>query len=392
MRLKLFNESDLWRHAAFFTMVVCCVAFFYIAVTYPIQNWDMLGYAGSVASLSETDPHLLHQWVYEEFRAYATPGDFHTLTQSTNYRQTMFEDADGFVQQIPFYKIRVAFVLLIALMAKLGVNIYDAQHLLSAGFGSAGLFLLFLGLRQYIHSLLWLAVPYFFYQFTQDLVVVRFAGVDSFAFFWVALTLVAYVHKSPLLLPLLACSVLVRTDLILYVGLMYALVFLGDYSKWWLLGIWGAVCAGLYLWVNHWAGNYGWQTVFYFVFMTDMEATHPSEYSQIGVGLQQYLQVLARPQWVSKWLWFSVAASMFAMLLYWYQLRESEHRGVVGRFCLLGLVAIAYVIVHYLLFPVIFMRFFVAQYLVMLMAPMAAITAWWRQSIALEFTAAESIH
>ncbi len=391
MRLQLFNESDGWRHIAFFAILASCIGFFFFIVNHPAQNWDMLGYAGSVASFGESDPIALHHWVYEEFEAYATAGEFQTLTQSTNYRQTMVEDAGAFIQQIPFYKIRVAFVLLVALLAKFGVNVYEAQHLISAGFASAGLFLLFLGLRQHIHSLMWLVVPFFFYQFTQDLLVVRFGGVDSFAFFWVVLTLIAYMHRSAWLLPLLALSVLVRTDLILYVGLMFALVFLGDYSRWKLIGFWGVVCAALYLWVNHWAGNYGWQTVFYFVFVTDMEATHPSEYSQLGIELQQYLQVLVRPQWVSKWLWFSVAAAVLAVALYLYRLREIREADAVGKFCLLGAVAIAYVVVHYLLFPAIFMRFFIAQYLIMLLALMAATTAWWRHCVALEFNAAGSM-
>lgn len=391
MRLQLFNETDGLRQLVFVTMLASCIGFFFFVINNPAQNWDMLGYAGSVASFAESDPVTLHRWVYDEFEAYATAGEFQTLTQSTNYRQTMVEDADAFAQQIPFYKIRVAFVSLVALFTTLGMSVYDAQHLISAGFGSAGLFFLFLGLRRHIHSLMWIVVPFFFYQFTQDLLVVRFGGVDSFAFFWVVLTLIAYMHKSAWLLPLLALSVLIRTDLILYVGLMFALVFFSDYSRWKALGLWGVVCAALYLWVNHWAGNYGWQTVFYFVFMTNMEATHPSEYSQIGIGLQQYLQVLVRPQWVSKWLWFSVAAVAFAVALYLYRLREISQSDVVGRFCLLGGIAIAYVVIHYLLFPAIFMRFFVAQYLIMLLAPMAAVTAWWRHCVAFDFNAAGSI-
>ena len=379
---RLLSDNSLYRSAAFLVMLASCIGFFIFSINNPVENWDILGYAGSVASLWETDAVALHRGVYVEFEAYASSAAFQELTQSTSYRQAMFEDPAAFVQQIPYYKIRVAFIMLVALLGKFGVNAYEAQHLLSAGFGCAGLFLLFLGLRHHIHSLLWISVPLFFYHFTHDLLVVQTGAVDSFGFFWVVLTLLAFVHRSPLLLPLLALSVLVRTDLILYVGLMFALVFFTDYTKWKVIGLWGVVCAGLYLWVNHWAGNYGWQTVFYFVFMTDMEATHPSEYSQFGVSLQQYWQVLIRPQWVSKWLWFTLLGLIIACGMYLYRLRKGEGGALVGQYIALGLVAIAYVAVHYILFPVIFMRFFVAQYLVMLLAFMVAATCWWQHFIA----------
>lgn len=387
MLAKTCKENHLLRLFAGATMLVSCLVFFVVSINAPVQNWDMLGYAGSVLSLGDSSSAALHAQVYNEFRAYATLAEFHELTQTTSYRQVMLADADAFVQQIPFYKIRIAFVMLLALLAKVGINLFEAQHLLSAGFASAGLFLLFLGLREHIHSIFWLTVPFFFFQFTQDLLIVRFGAVDSFAFFWVVLTILAYLYGSLLLLPLLALSVLVRTDLILYVGLMFALIFASDYSKWKLLALWGAVCAGLYLWVNQWAGNYGWQTVFHFVFVTDMEATHPLQYRHIGVSFQQYLEALVQPQWITKWLWFSVVAAMASWFIYHVQLRLVQPSAVVARIVALGVVAILYVAVHYVLFPAIFMRFFTAQFLIMSMALMATATTWLRL-----YVLAESSH
>lgn len=386
--MEKFSENDVSRSLAFATMLICAIAFYLFSLVNPMQNWDMLGYAASVATLGDYDPVAVHENVYAQFKAYASTAQFYELSASTEYRRVMYQDADAFIQQVPFYKIRILFVLMVLALTKAGMNIFDAMHFLSAGFGSASLLVIYFGFRRYVHSIFWIAVPLFYYHFSHDLLVTQAGGVDSFAFFWVALMSVAFVRYSRWLLPLMAVSVLVRTDLILYIALLFGLVWLADRSKWLQIGLWGLLTLVFYVAVNKWAANYGWQTVFYFVFVSDMSATHPDVYSKIGFTFDQYLYHLTHPTWVSKWLWVAMASACVAGVLFW---RHSSVKAAAGsemlssyqRLVVIGLVCAVYTVLHYLLFPVVFMRFFFGQWLLMLIALFASLSCIFQSKQAL---------
>jgi len=95
--------------------------FFFIYSLYDQeQNWDMLGYASSAISLESEDPVYIHDYVYNELRNYVSDEDFEKLTNGSSYRKTMFEDPDAFIQQIPYFKIRIVFVSLIFIFGLVG--------------------------------------------------------------------------------------------------------------------------------------------------------------------------------------------------------------------------------------------------------------------------------
>ena len=243
--LKL--EETGWMQAiAFATMLVSSIAIFWYSLANPIDHWDMLAYAGSVLTLGDIDPIALHAAVYSEMQAFTSEAQFEILTESTSYRATMYEDAAAFSQQIPFFKIRALFVWMLWAATQTGLGAYEAMHLLSAGFTSAALFAVYLAFRKHVHSLFWVISPYLYYEFTQSLYVPRSGGVDSLSFFWVALICIAYVKYRRVLLPLLALSVLVRTDLILFIAPLFLLLFIEDRSTWRQLFFWGIATLALY--------------------------------------------------------------------------------------------------------------------------------------------------
>jgi hypothetical protein len=175
--------------------------------------------------------------------------------------------------------------------------------------------------------------------------------------------------------PLLATAVLIRTDFIIYSFLIFAALVFVQPSNWRRVLITAAITCILFLSVNKWAGNYGWQALIYFVFITDMQATHPLSYSGYQLTPGVYLRQLLEPQWVSNWLIISILCGLVSVALVLTRLspRESGLTSV-HYIVLIGAVSLAYIVLHYLLFPALFMRFFFGHCLMMVGALLACAT------------------
>jgi len=370
------STIDRYQQLTLAYMSLCSLAIFAYAILNPLYVWDMLGYVAAVHQLNGVDTSQLHHYVFSELKANTTSAVFQELTSGTPYRLTMSKDPEAFIQQIPFYNIRVLFVLLIDAMSKLGLGLYESIHVLTAGFGASALIIVYIGLREQIHSLFWLTTPLAIYAVTTDIELLQQGGVDTFAFFWMCLILVFYVRASKLLLPALAISVLVRTDLIILAAIIFALLLFQDKSNRKVIIAWGVATLVIYFSINAWAGNYGWYTLIHFVFVTDMSATHPAVYSQFkSFGLYDYLGFLfSLHSWISKWFWVCIGCSLVSLFVYGFlykkhyqQLHDKSFVGMqrMNIFCV---ISIAYIILHYMLFPAFFMRFFIGSCFFMILS------------------------
>lgn len=357
-------------------IVTCCAVIFMHVYLNPTEVWDMLGYAASVHSYNGLGIAEIHASVLADLRTYSSATTYHDLTASSAYRITMATDPVAFSQQIPFYKIRLLYVMLIDGLNKLGFDLFESMHFLSAGFGSVTLLIVYLGLRNHVLPLLWLFLPVVFFGVTNDMAIVQQGGVDTFALFWLSLTIVCYARGSKLFLPVLALCVLVRTDLVLFAAMMFAVQLLADKSNRIQTVLWGMATVAMYLGVNAWAGNYGWFALIHFVFVTDLIATHPVEYSQIrSFNFQDYWAFLTFPHaWVNSWLWICIGCALASVTSYlWYRKTLSttllkQNFSVVQRLNIACIICVAYVVLHYLLFPILLMRFFLATCLFMTMS------------------------
>lgn len=372
-------------------MVACSVSIFIFAILNPLDIWDMLGYAASVHSLNGVEISELHATVYADIKAHVTATAYLDLTSSDSYRMTMALDPEAFSQQIPFYKIRLLFILLLDALTKVGLGMFESMHFISAGFGSAGLLLVYLGLRNHVHSLLWVIMPLVLFGLTNDLQLLQQGGVDTFTFFWVALTVICYVRGSKVLLPILALSVLVRTDLILHVALMFAVLLLRNKSNRKQIVIWGIASMAMYFTVNTWAGNFGWFALIHFVFVSDLLATHPAVYSQVSsFNLHDYIGFLVSPRgWISKWLWLSIGCASVSFFSYLWYRKTATTQSLVHAFLAMQrlnvvcLICVAYVVLHYIFFPAVFMRFFVGSCFFMFVSMLSTLSYIYRVEILL---------
>lgn len=354
---------------------ISCISIFFFVLYNPLFTWDMLGYAAAVTTLGPHDVQQAHANIYQQLRQVAPVEQFYDLTTRTAYRVTMHNDAEAFFQQVPYYKIRLVYLGLLSTVMRFGVDVFTAVQLISAV--SSGLILLvfYLGYQKYIHSVFWLAIPFIYYQISNDLHLFQFGAVDIFAFLWILLINIAFLHRSLLLYPLLATAVLIRTDFIIYSFLIFAVLIALQPAGWRRILITAVITCVLFVSVNTWAGNYGWQSLIYFVFITDMQATHPLSYRDYQLTLGVYLSQLLRPQWVSNWLIISVLSGLASIALVLTRLSpKGSGLTSVHSIVLIGAVSLAYVVLHYLLFPALFMRFFFGHCLMMVAALFACVS------------------
>jgi hypothetical protein len=368
-----FDNPHFSKMAHWLIITTCIILFFYATNT-PEQNWDILGYAGSSVSIENSNDSHIHNYIYQELKEYSTDEEFKDLTDKYNYRRVMFEDVDAFNQQIPFYKIRIIFVLLIFALMKIGINIFAASHLLSAALVSGGYLAFYYAYKKSIHPMLWVSYPLFIIIF--DVVnVAQTVTADSLAFFWMGLisfTLMNAHWKS--LFFLLVSLTLVRTDMIILVALISGYLILSRTDLRFISIAIVLISLVLYFFVNHFVGNYGWSTVFHYVFITGMEATHPDEYSSFGISFKQYITAVIThiPLFISERTVLLFEILVFLQFLIWglyhrkyfFSARKLLFELINSPVIVLTLISVIYVILHYAVFPILDSRFFVGQYII----------------------------
>ncbi len=365
-------DGSLYSKMAHWIVITACVVLFLYAINTPEQNWDILGYSGSAVSIENSNETYIHNYVYKELKLYATNEEFVDLTERYKYRRVMFKDSEAFHQQIPFYKIRIIYVLLILALMKIGINIFLAAHIISAFLVSAGCMVFYYAYKKNINPVFWVSYPLFIIIF--DVVnIAQTVTADSLAFFWMGLITFALVHAHWKSLFLLLISLtLVRTDMIILVALFSGYFILFREELRFLFTAVVLISLALYFLINHLTGNYGWSAVFHYVFITGMEATHPDEYSSFGINLKQYMTVVVTnlPQFLSE-----RTALLFEILVFLQFIMcgiLSNNRSVYNMFfdvlkntaLMLTLASVIYIVLHYFIFPILYARFFAAQYII----------------------------
>ncbi len=335
----------------------------------------MLAYAASAEVLNTSDYELVHSQVYGELKERVTEAEFEFLTMGNSYRQVMYQDVVAFTEQLPFYSIRITFNTLLATLRDFGISVYDAGHWVTATAFIVALLVLWGALNDRIHPVFQMLFPLMFFKYTMDLEATRHILTDSLASIWVVFICVAYLRRSSLLLALIAVSVFVRVDLIIFSGLLLMLLFMTRERKDYLsLFFCGCVLFASYLIVQKWAGNHGWSTLYYFAIISDMLATNPSEYGEIGFTLREYLNSLLHPGWVSRMYWVTAIFSVAMLVLWKTGLASDENK----RVCRISAVCTLYIIIHYLIFPQMYLRFFVGQNLMIYAGFAILCTHYWQ--------------
>ena len=257
-------------------------------------------------------------------------------------------------------------------MVTFGINIFTAGHIIAAAAASLGLIVYFYGFKDYIKSNFWIMVP-LFYVLLGIFNAAQYVTADTLAYLWIGLISVTFIRKHWAVYPLIALSVLIRTDLAVLVAIMLSYIFFfwpGSRLK---ASVTAVVAGILYLSVNNFVGNYGWSTVFYYVFISNMTATHPEQFSQFEISFQLYAyHVVSNLIWIfyESEFWLFIVFIITQCLMFFHLTNSStSYLEKIGQYLKdpiisLTLISAIYVALHYLLFPAMWTRFFLGQYMI----------------------------
>lgn len=356
-----------WPASAF---VLVGAFVFVFGITRPLYNWDVIGYVGAVEALGSGDTLQVHTSTYAEIgrvegtEHYAAPGP-----TDTQYRVLMRTSPGAFAQTLRSYKVRVAYVYLVSILARLGMNIVFATHCISAVAAAFGIWLLFLIARRLLSPPFQLVLP----LIALLLGLPETAGMstpDGLAFALVLASVYLFLRDSSLLLFLLPLLVTVRTDLIAFILLMSVSLFVLWKTRRLAIGLSLLFSIILYFAVNYYAGYPGWRSAFTFTFIDRMASPDLDL-----LGLREYGMGVLKGMWAAvhnvAFLIFSACsgAAVVLAIVRWKGRRGAASRS--DRILHLLSLSMLFVFIRLLVFPLPDARFFIAPYLLTVAALLA---------------------
>jgi 4-amino-4-deoxy-L-arabinose transferase-like glycosyltransferase len=347
------NLTKIW----FYIALTCLVVF---AGQKPYYNWDCLPYMASILvfdqDLNNAD---LHTAVYDNLQENVPKKTFEVLTQTEGYFENMYQNADAFHQQLPFYYIKPCYIGLSWISYKLGSNLIFATVLPSLlalwGIG----FILFSWLSS-MFSLKKAAIISVLLLLTVPLAKLgRLSTPDSLSCFFLLLGVYwFYAKKCWLWVALaLALAILSRPDNVIFVGLfLVALVW----KKYWsyqdiiftcLLGLFAYAIPKLLL------PSYSWQTLFIHSFVDQLN--YPQT-ELVNLKVTQYVSIVVRNSFRELSISLIPLLLIFSISIWGARSKQD----ITTKLLLFTIISA--VIVRYLLFPVLWGRFMAPYYLIAL--------------------------
>lgn len=348
------------------------------ALTKPAYNWDLIGYMSAVLKMDRYTDQKNHKHVYETLYKELPRPAFNKIigvdkkTGSKvveSYRYQIYQDPEALQQQLPFYQIRVAYTALYYGLYKLGVPLSKAPSILSWIFASI---CCLIGLSLIpMSKVAWLVYLVVFFEVIKASWLVRLATPDLLAAAWVLFAMTSYLKgRKTIALILTALLPFFRTDFIILSGLMLtthlSIVVKNKHSKSnapWIAGL-GLLSLIVYSGLNSYFGNYGYLTIFNFTLIQNTPYPAFLDVSlQANDYINAYLNGLGR--WThSRVGWFFIFCTL--------GLLSPISRKLSQELRLLSIVSLAFVAIHFALFPAFLERhyFFASIWL-------SITLAWW---------------
>jgi hypothetical protein len=344
----------------------------------PENQWDMLGHLGGALHFGIDDPEELHRQTYALAQKTLTPEDYLELTDGNVERKAWSRDPGAFLQVLPFYEPRVLVTGPAYIAHKAGFNPILYMRLQSSIAAGLGVLLFTLVLALCSRSWLVLVVP-LLASISGVLDVARFEGADALSFVAYAGAVYLLMKRSWWSLAVIALLPLTRSDMIIYAlpALLYfAWVFK---EKLHLVTLAIVVCLASYFAVNSAFDNYGWVKQFYVAQIQYL--SHPADVSvrltaemYIGAVIRGTVKLLYNYQFQ-----FFALISLVILSACWMRLKETGARAITDEYVLgLCVLAMFFVVTHFLVFPSMHTRYFVGQYLHVAVITLAVIAGWAR--------------
>lgn len=327
-------------------------------------NWDTLTYAACVFSYETDNINEIHDKTYDEVKKIFPENAYELAVSSNDYRKEMFSCPQCFYEQLPFYKIRPLYIFLIYLFYKSGFNIVTAPVIISSiscFIISAFLFFRLRGLFKNIFPGAFISLLVSLSPFLLNAASEASPNALSAMIVFIALFML-FKKKTIIFLVLMLLSILARPDNLLLLVLFTAALIISNENKRkekrFLFP--GAIIAGLILFYinNKLSGNYSWAILFEHSF--NDRIIHPASYtSALTPGM--YLSSFAKWAVLFKFSFISFQAVLLILLFY---LKKPGLKNLRSDFesCLIIAAALS-IILHYLIYPVMDDKYFIAQYL-----------------------------
>jgi len=344
------------------------ILFTFMVLSEPDIDWDLIAYvANATQYLSDQPIEALQTSVYGQLKNTVSAEDYARLTGSPS-RAVISEDPEAFRQTIAFfYDTRIVYTGLVAGLMSYDVNPFFACYLVSVASAVLSVFFLARMVPVKLPMALAFAIPFITLSFGL-LDVARSASPDALAALAIIICYWMLFRKQLLiLLVLLPLIIYVRTDLILIAALFQGYLLLGNRISRVLVVISGMSTIAAYLILNHVIieGD-PWSSLIGYNYGT--KPTHPEDYAQV-FGVKEYMSYLLiglksysyNPVFFAYCALTTVGVSFLSHSFLENKNKASASDLQWDLFFVLVSSAL-YIVLHFLLFPVTWIRFFAAQY------------------------------
>lgn len=332
-------------------LLICGISVFYFAVMNPFYNWDVIGYVASAYEFSGLSGEALRDATYDDIRNIVPPDLFLSLTaESRVYRSTVYEDASALQQQLPFYRIRYAYVWTTYALGQLTGSFSQATALISA---AAGFLIVFVS-----GIFFWRAQSTIAFFFAPPAVAVggvitisRLSTADAISAL-AAISLFAAIQSKRHLAAALLIALLpiFRTDYLILSVAASIILFSQRHPRLAALSVFLSV--SVYLLVNHFAQNYGHAVIFNFTLISGPQP-YPAS-MLVSEDVRDYARAYMRGVMVLiQQPAIFLYPAIYTLALIFVISRQRQHQ---NRFLQIFFAALFFVVAHFLLFPAAFGR------------------------------------
>lgn len=256
-------------------LAVYLVFLCYYALSNPLYTWDTVPYIASMFADDISSLELLHSTTYSYLEEHLAPEQFSALI-SGSYASDMFANAEHFNSQLNMYAIKPAYIIILKSLTFFGIDPLTALALLSLIPGVLICVLLFHWLSSDGGRFQALLLVLVFSVSARLIDLSRVPVPDNFSALVTMAGLYALIAKQwfKIAVTLLCLSVLIRTNNILFVGLLFCWQSWVSYrleSSWkgkdfLIFGI-GFVMSALVYFVISNSFDYQWWRLFYHTFI-----------------------------------------------------------------------------------------------------------------------------
>lgn len=353
--------ASAWRNRSWALFsVATIVVVTAVASRYRDWNFDCIGYSAAAWHRLGAKESELHARVYGELTSVAPRKALDALLAGSTYRRTLSTQPSALAAQVPFYDNKPVYVALIATAARWGANTHLAAFFVSAFSGGLLMALFVAEVSKAINAYAAAALAALVALSLPFRAVVTQATPDAvFAVLAFGCAALVLRRGNVYLVGLLAVAcTMTRPDGAPFV--LAVLVFRSVERKQWLsstaigLAVVGAASFAI-------ARGYSWTALIFHTFVR--RVLDPADAEAARVGARDYVRILQEGVSGKYTLDPTFAPLLLAITIIVVLVSRKQAHSRRGSLLLLLLLIWASIALHFILFPLLADRFFVAAYL-----------------------------